>query len=374
MGDDGTQGQEDTAWSAFDDVADSSLPSATFDEPLVWPESPAWEGEPAAGSGEDWIRLPEPVTTLFETELDADSTFPPESDIAVAEQNPPLDLDSVWQATDDEPPAAVYQDDPLGGLGGGGSGTAMEPAESTWTGTPPDSADIGLISTSAHSASPVYAAAGTGANPPWWRRVDMKGGNAAMIGLISLVSLVLLGMFLSVRARNDVPTDSSRTRQPSDDIAATGPLNTIPLTTTVTTTAPGPVINIADLLPPADVAPETGERTTGPVASRSPATAAPAPRATGSSGGGGGGGSTTPATSAAPAATSPPAVEDTAPPDTSPSDTSPPPTSPPVTDTQPPPTSRTTTTMFVFPSIPDRTAPPSSSPPFTMPTFPGIDD
>lgn len=391
MADNETQGQEDTAWWGFDDFADSSLPSATFDEPLVWPESPAWDGLPATGPEGESLRLPEQTSAAAPAEFEDIAIFPPEPEPAVVEPAPQPDLEVQWQATDDDQATTALHRDPLAGLGGGTNGVApatageaaVEPlGESIWAETPRDSGDIGLISTSAHSTSPVYPATDGSGDRPWWRRVDVRSGNAAMIGLISLVSLVLLGMFLSVRARNEVPTDSSQTRRPSNDIAATGPLNTVPLTTTVTTAAPAPAINIADLLPPGDdaaAAPteSTTESTTGSTGSgaRAPATTAAPARSSG--GGGGGGGATTPATSGSPAPTSPPA---TSPPvqDTTPPQTSPPPTSPPVDDTPTPtpPTTRRTTTTFTIPSFPTTpTTGGSNTPPsFTIPTFPGVND
>ncbi|MGI8809974.1 MAG: hypothetical protein ACR2KK_19450 [Acidimicrobiales bacterium] len=302
------------------------------------------------------------------------------------------------QAAEYDPATTVQHREPLAGLGGGSNGAGpviSDPAdpdpfdESIWADPPGLDGDIGLISTSGHPASPVYAAAEGSSEPPWWRRVDVRSGNAAVIGLISLVSVVLLGMFVSVRARNDVPTDSSPTRRPSNDIAATGPVNTIPSPILVTTTAPPPP-KPADLPPPADPgappapAPGPGGTGSGGGGSGAPATTA-APRTGGSSGAGsggggsGGGGSTTPATQApsqpattsAPPPTSPPATS--APPV---EDTTPPPTSPPVDNPpQPPPTSRPRppTTFPSIPSIP--TTPTTSNTSFpSIPPFPAIDD
>jgi len=199
-----------------------------------------------------------------------------------------------------------------------------------------------------------------------WRPFDVRPGNAAMIGLISVVSLVLLGMFLSVRARNnDVPTDASQPRTVTDDIFATGPLNTIPTATTVTattttTTAPAPAINLSELLP-------TTEATTGAAGAGTSGAATPAPSArttppatTGGSGAGSVGGTGGGASAATTPVTQPPATAAPPPPTTE--VTSPPDPPPPVDDTTPttrPPTPTITVTRptFTIPSFPITTRP-----------------
>lgn len=379
MANDEAQGQEDTAWWAFDASADSSLPSASFDEPLVWPESAIWE-EPAPAQPPV-----EPIAAEVPADLDRGPLFPPATDDTAVAAPPLADLDVRWQATGQDDDATVLHDEPLAGLGGG-AGTvgnvdsaALQPLpDSVWDATPHADGDIGLISTSARPTPADYPAAERGADAPRWRRFDLRQGNAAMIGLISLVSLVLLGMFLSVRARNDVPTDTSESRRPSNEIAVTGPLNTLPVTTTVTTRAPAPAINIADLIPATDAgaaAPGTtagasdsggsgsggGGSSTG---SGPPATTTAPGRGSGGSSGGGGG-SPTPATepaSGAPSPTQPPATSPT-----SVADTTPPPSFPTV-NTNPPPTRPTTS--ITYPTIPSVSIPSyTSSRPSS--TFPG---
>ena len=398
MADDEAQGQEDISWWAFDASADSSLPSASFDEPLVWPEAASWE-EPA--TVEPSV---EPIAASeHPADLDGGLLFPPESDDAAVAAAPLPDLDVEWQATGHDDDVTVLHSEPLAGLGGGARsvvpaalGASGEPLpESVWAEPARSDSGIGLISTSAHPTPAVYPAAERGADVPFWRRFDLRQGNAAMIGLISLVSLVLLGMFLSVRARNDVPTDTSQSRRPSNEIAVTGPLNTVPLTTTVTTTpaSPTPAINIADLLPPTDAgAAAAGSGTGTPAASGSggsgsgsggsgsggsgsgsggsgsggSATTAAPSRGSGGSSGGAGGSSTPAAQPAAsspsptqPPATSPPQVEDTTPA-----------TSPPVETTQP----RRTPTSITYPSIPSVSIPSNTSPSFTIPGWFADDD
>ena len=329
MADDEAQGQEDSSRPAFDAFTDSSLPSASF-EPLVWPESRTWDEPPA--------REPEAEALL----------------------------------------GAEHRDDLEGGLGlGGGAkagasvnsrGAALEPLAESTSSAPGANGDIGLISTSALPAPPVHPAAERSSEGPRWRRFDIRQGNAAVVGLISLVSVVLLGMFLSVRARNQVPTDSSQSRRPGNQISVTGSLNTIPLTTTVTTTAPTAArVNIADLLAAVDAgAAPSGDATAADAdgdarsGSGSPATTAAPSR----SGGGprGGGGSTTPATqpaAKAPAPTSPPATSPTVE-DSTPEDMSPPPVDTTLAK-RPMPT-------FTFPTFPTTTAPEDDGPSYTFPS------
>ena len=380
MADDEAQGQEDTAWWAFDASADAALPSASFDEPLLWPESAIWE---APGTAQPAVAGQHP------SDLDGGTLFPPASDDTAVAAAPLPDLDVEWKATEHDDDVTVLHSGPLAGLGGGAdtvapvsSGASMQPlADSIWAETPRADGDIGLISTSAHPVPAFYPAAEGAADRPSWRRFDLRQGNAAMIGLISLVSLVLLGMFLSVRARNDVPTDTSQSRRPSNEIAVTGPLNTVPLTPTVTTPPPVPAINIADLLPATQAgAAEAGTGTSagasgsgasgggaGASASTAPASSAAPSRGSGGSAGGGGGSSapaTQPSASAPsptqPPATSAPAVEDT----------TPPPTSPPVDTTQP----RRTPTTFTPPTIPSVSIPSYTSPSITIPGWFNKDD
>jgi len=311
------------------------------------------------------------------------------------------DLDAVWRTTDTPvvaagPEVTILAPAPLAGLGGGagrratvavpGPGTpgdgpglpaasgarpatvgstgrrpAIEPVpESIWTNEPRDLVGLGPVAIPA-----IYAEAERRAHGPKWRRLDVKPGNAAVIGLISVVSLILLGMFMSVRARNEVPTDVSQPRPSGDQLQVTRPLNTVPLTTTATTTpAPAPAINLSDLLPTTETTTPAGSTGagSGPAtgAGGGPATTAPAttaaPRTTPS----GSAGTTTPATQ--PPTTDPPTTEPTAPPVTS----------PPVDNTSPPTTQRTTTSFtlptYTIPTIP--TTPTSrAGPRFPFPDF-----
>jgi len=326
MADDEAQGQEDPSRPAFDAFTDSSMPSA-FDEPLVWPESRTWDEPPARAPGADPL-----LGAKHPGDLEGGLLFPPTPD----------------------DPVLAHHDQALAGLGGGAEVAA-----------PDADGDMGLIATSALPAPPVYPAAERRSEGPRWRRFDIRQGNAAVVGLISLVSLVLLGMFLSVRARNEVPTDSSQSRRPSNEISVTGSLNTIPLTTTVTTTAPAAGINIADLLPALDAGTAPSGDAAADAGSGSPATTAAPSR--GGTGSGGGGGSTTEATqpaAKAPAPTSPPAISPTV------EDTTPEDTSPTVDTTQP----RRSTPTFNFPSFPTTTAPKDDGRSYTFPSWSDIED
>ena len=378
MADDEAQGQEDPSWPALEAFTDSSLPSA-FDEPLVWPESGTWDAPPTGGPEADPRLLAE-----HRADLDGGPLFPPAPEDSVIEHGPLPDLDVQWQAIGHDDDTTVHHGQALGGLGGGAelaasvdSGPAVERLpESIWS-PPGANGDIGLISTSALPTPPVYPAAERSPEGPLWRRFDLRQGNAAMVALISAVSLVLLGMFLSVRARNDLPTDSSQSRRPSNEISVTGSLNTIPLTTTVTTTAPAAAINIADLLPAAeaDVEPtgdapaaDAGSASGSGSGSGSPATTATPARRTGPSGGGG---STTPA--AAPAAAKAPAP--TSPPVTpAPVDlddtTTPPDTFRRVDTTQP----RRPSATFTVPVFPTTSTPEDDTPSYSVPSWPGTRD
>ncbi len=186
-------------------------------------------------------------------------------------------------------------------------------------------------------APAVYATADGAPGGRRWPRVNVRPGNAAVIALISIASLVLLGMFLSVRARNEVPTDASQTRTPGDGIAVTATLNTVPLTTvpfpTTVPTVPPPAINLADLIP----APTVG-------ASESTATTTATTRPTTSSAG-----ASTATTRPAPQTTATTAAPETTPEPTTPTVTSTPvDTSTPTATTRPP----TPTTTFTWPDIP----------------------
>lgn len=350
MADDETQGQQDTLWWSFDDFADPTLPTVSFDEPLVWPDALVWDDPVDAAPG-DPLPMPEPPfglddDTFFRAAFEVPAEAPPD-------EGPPPEAVIDWGPPAEDPEQSARPADPLGALGGG-AGLAEAGAEPTRARPVDDSiwaqagtagpADTVVLTTTPPVTSPVYA--DTEAGPVGRRRrFDVRPGNIAVIALISLASLVLLGMFLAVRGRDAVRTDTSETRNTTDGIQVTGTLNTVPLTTPAS--APTPTINIAELVPPDDA-------TTTPDAT-SPATA---PRSA-------------TATTAAPTATTarptqPTTATTAAPAPTTPETTTPPPTSPPSSD--PATTIKRTTTSFVRPTTPTYTCP--SIPNFTCPTAP----
>jgi len=331
MADDEAQGQQDSSGPAFDTSPGSSLLSA-FDQPLVWPESTTWDEPPA--------REPTADPLLLGTEP------------------PPAHGDVQWQATERDSDATVHHDQALAGLGGGAEVAA-----------PGTDGNMGLISTTALPTPPVYPAADRHPEGRRGRRFDIRQGNAAVVGLISLVSLVLLGMFLSVRARNELSTDSSQSQRPSDEIAVNGSLNTIPPTTTAPTTAPAAGINIADLLPSLDAGagPSGGGTAAGSGSGSAAPTAAPSGGGTGTGGGSGSPTAATQPAAQAPAPTSPaassPTVEDSPPEETS----------PPAADTTQP---RRPTPTFNFPGFPTTADPDPADdePSYDFPSWSDIDD
>ena len=362
MADDTTKTGEDTSWWDLDVFPDSELPSTSFDEPLEWPETLDW-GELSAAEGD----LPFPGTV----DLESEPIFPPTSHPEPSPPEAPA-ADTQWQATGDDGDSTMPHATVLSGLGGGAPPAVANAAEHTAHERLPDSLWAGDAGAGGNGVPPVvtttipaptFHAEPDGGGGGWRRRFDIRHGNAAVIALISCVSLILLGMFMSVRARNELP-DTSQTRTTSDQIQVHGTLNTVPLTTTVTTT-PAP-INIADLIPPAEDAPT--------------ATAGSGAGTGAGSGGSGGSEGGTPATTAAPARSAPaggggtatqPAAQSTnttaAPQPTGTSETTTPTvTSPPVTQTTLSTPRRTTPT---FPSI-TSTVPDNDGP--TMPSFPGF--
>jgi hypothetical protein len=283
MADETTQAEEETSWWVFDVFADSDLPSTSFDEPLEWPETLDW-GD--VGGDDAELRFPGTydagVTQLSEP------IFPPAAEVepfaASAPPAPPAPPETAPGAAADqgEPTAAVP---PLAALGGASAPRAVPATDRTIHERLPDSiwaadAKVGAAGGGLGGGTTAVMADLDRESPGGWRRrFDLRHGNAPVIALISLVSLVLLGMFLSVRARNDVPTDSSQTRTTSDRIAVQGTLNTVPLTIPNTTLGgPPSTINIADLVP----APDDATTATAPTGSGSGgSTATTAPRATG---------------------------------------------------------------------------------------------
>lgn len=350
MADETTQTGEETSWWDLDIFADSELPSTSFDEPLEWPETLDW-GDYSAGDGD--LQFP------GVGDMESGPIFPPISDPA-----PPA------PAAIAERPATGADGDPtmphitvLSGLGGTPSGAPVaRAAEQTGHERLPDSLWAGggdgdgvrpVVTTP--TAAPTFSSERDGSGG-WRRRFDIRHGNAAVIALISFVSLILLGMFMSVRARNQLP-DTSQTRTTSDQIQVQGTLNTVPLTTTVTTTPPA--INIADLVPPPpeDTTTVTDGGSTGSGGSSAQAPTA-APRSTPAAGGGTG--TTQPAaqptnTTAAPQTTAPP-------------ETTTPTTFPPINQTTTPTTPRRT--VPTFPSLTTTVPDDDTGSNITLPTFP----
>jgi hypothetical protein len=343
MADKETQGQVDTSWSAPAAPTELALSSTGFDEPLVWPESRTWE-EPAEGGAEtSALTLPQAPA-----DSDAEFIFPPVPG-APADAGDGIggDLDAWWEpASSDAAPAmadtggeqdavsTVDHNDPLGGLGGALPAADAALPDSFWAENASSTPGDAFLVTTTLAAPTVYAETER-AGQPRRRRFDIRGGNLAVIGLISLVSLVLLVMFLSVRGRNDSPTDVSQQRTPGDEIAVNTPLNTVQV---VPDTSPPATIDIAGLVP----ATETTEAT---AATNAPATTAATTRTTAAT-------QPTTATTAAPATTST-AVTTTV-------------TTTQVEDTTT--TIRRTTTSFTLPTIPTPTIPPTpTSFPFPFP-------
>jgi len=367
MADETTQTEEETSWWAFDAFADSDLPSTSFEEPLEWPGTFEW-GDFAAGEGD--LRFP------AIDDLASEPIFPEGPEAAPTAAAAPAPAPEAHRQGNAAGDATVPHVTVLSGLGGA-PGPAVPAGDhvshdripdSVWAPGPAGVKGNGngnghggappVLTTTLAAPTP-YAEAGAGAGGGGWqRRFDLRHGNAAVIALISFVSLVLLGMFMSVRARNNVP-DTSQTRTTSDQISVQAPLNTIPLTTTVTTVAPPP-INIADLVPPPEdattVTAGAGAGGSGGSGGTSATTAAPA-RSTPA---GGGTGTTQPA--AQPATTAAPQT-------TAPPETAPPATSAPVDQTTPSSISRRTTPTF--PNI-NTTVPANDGPTYTIPSIPGF--
>lgn len=362
MADEHAQAQ-DHVWEAVDPAPDSPLPAPSFDEPLEWPEtatfapdngrpvlpSDVWPDDATAPATPDGLPI-QAEDQQWLAGLDLGSL-----DQSFAGRNG-TDLDADRDLHLDPLPDSLWAADPV-------AETLSQPEP--------------VVVTSAQPAPTFYAEPDhrPGGRKKW---LEVRHGNAAVVALISFVSLVLVGMFLSVRARNELPTDTSQSRTPTGEIAAQGPLNTIPTPTTTsatTTTAPPPVA-IADLIPAAEAGAGSegaawgGTGSGGGGAPRGGGTTATPSRSTGPSGGSGsGGGGSGPATQ--PADTGPPPTQPTEP-------TSPPPTDPPVEDTTPrvtrPPR---TTTPPTSPDITFPTTPPTEPTPTTSvswPSFPDIPD
>lgn len=355
MADETTQTGEETSWWAFDAFADSELPSTPFDEPLEWPETLEW-GDFSAGD-DTALRFPQI------DDLASEPILPPASAL---EPEPPSRPDPPRQAAGDNGDLTMPHVTVLAGLGGG---TPSPPAadadlgaherlpDSLWA-PAPQAGTRGTPLVTTTIAAPTFRAPPDGGPGGRSRRFELRHGNAAVIALISFVSLVLLGMFMSVRARNNLP--DSQTRTADDQISVQVPLNTVPLTTTVTTAPPTAPINIADLIPPPppeEATTTAGSGSSGSSAGTSATTAAPA-RTTPA---GGSTGTTQPAaqstnTTAAPQTTTPPEVTTPA-------------TSPPADQTTTPTTPRRTPPTF--PSL-STTVTDNTAPTFTIPSIPGF--
>lgn len=361
MADEEPQGQEEASWWGPDAVADPTLPSTGFDQPLEWPDALVWD-EPIAAGGAPQAAGPAPQPEP-PAGMDGDFLFPPDLP-AGADLGSLPELDIDWRppppagagetgeavaadATDD---GDVVPDGPLAGLGGG-SGWSAAPASAAATGglagsiwaEPASGADPLVVTTTMASPSrAVYAETEMGSGGRRRPRFDIRSGNVGVIALISLVSLVLLGMFLSVRSRDDVPTDVSQQQTPSNQIAVTTPLNTVAVNPTTSSTTPG--INIAGLIPATETTETTVSAGTAPATTRAttPATTTPATQPTTAT-------SVTPATPAATTTTT--LVE---PPDDSTSTT----------------TRRATTTTRVS-TIPSSNPPPSFCTAFPTISIPG---
>lgn len=348
MADETTQAEEETSWWLFDALAEAEQPSTSFDEPLVWPEVLDWGdvGDPADG-----LRFPEAYDPRA-FELDG-PIFPPEFDLDPYLPAPPPPVEgpepSAGPPAEGDDQATVAVATPLGALGGASAPPGAPRVdefipESIWAAD----ASAGMAGAAGAAATAVATELDRGPDG-WRRRFDIRHGNAAVIALISFVSLLLLGMFLSVRARDNIPTDTSRTRTTTDQIAVQGTLNTVPLTLPSTTGAPPATINIAELVPAPETTAGGGTGTGGGATGSGGTTATTAPRA----GAGGGTGTTQPA--------SQPTNTTAAPQTTAPSTTA----APPPSTTQPlPPT--TATTVPTTPTTFDFT-PFTAIPGFTIP-------
>lgn len=333
MGDQDTQTQQERSWWAADGSPEDLGSSPSFDEPLEWPDATAWEPLFEGGPPTEPAYVPEDFGTglLFGpapgTAGDDDGGLPTQVHLEPLPQ-------SIWaqDPSGDDPADAVVAT--VAALGGAGTAVAAPTPAAV---TEPDPRRQ--------------------AGPAWLQRFHVRHGSAAIVALACCVSLVLLGMFLSVRARDDLPTQTSDFQPTGTQVATQGSTSLPPPTTAAPTTtlSPPSTISLSDLIP-ADAGGEGGgtSGTTGGTSgttgrTTAPATTAAPSRAAAPSGGAGGGGS-----SAQPTNT-------TAAPDPEP--TSPPATSPPPVDT----TTTPTTARRVQPTIPDFDY---TIPSYTMPSRP----
>ena len=231
MADEDTQGQEDTLWWALDDLPDASSPGTGFDEPLVWPESLVWDDDAAhrrrsrRAAGPARRAADRPRRRVRVPAGDRGARTASCGVDAGADRRPRSQLD--WRRAGGHGLLRRAAGRPGRRSRSRRGATSAVPAarppatgdnlpDSIWsdaTDTAP--VDGRLVSTTPAAATAFYAEADSGRRSSRGRRFDIRHGNAGVIALISLASLVLLGMFLSVRARNDVPTDSSSDPAPA---------------------------------------------------------------------------------------------------------------------------------------------------------------
>lgn len=267
MGDRDTQTQQEPSWWASDAVSEDFASSPSFDEPVEWPDAMAWEALFENGPATQPVYVPDDfgVDLLFGPETganDEDGGPPTEAHL------PPL-------------PASIWAPDPAGD-GDGDSQAAM----ATLGGSATALAEPLSIPAAAATAQ---AGPGRGTGPQWMRRLHVRHRSAAVVALACCVSLVLLGMFLSVRARDDLPTQTTQLEPTGDQIATRQPFYPPPQPTTTATTAPPASISLSDLIPADAAGTEAGGTTATTARATAPATTAAPSRSAAPSGGGGGG-------------------------------------------------------------------------------------
>ena len=325
MGDQDTQTQQERSWWAADGSPEDFASSPAFDEPLEWPDATAWEQLFEGGPPTQPAYVPE--------DFGAGLLFPEAAPVEDGGGGRPTEAhleplpQSIWapDPSGDDQTDSARTAATVAALGGSGTAVAVP--------TP-----VAETETRPH---------GHRAGPAWLQRFHIRHGSAAVVALACCVSLVLLGMFLSVRARDNLPTQTSDFQPAGGEIVTQASTSVPPPTTAPPTTASPPSSISLSYLIPADAADGSGTggttaRTTAPATTAAPSrSAAPS----GGSGGGSGSGQQPTNTTAAP----------------DPEPTTPPATSPPPDDT----TTTPTTARRINPTIPDYTIPT-----FTVPTWP----
>jgi hypothetical protein len=329
MGDQDTQLQQERQWWAADG-SEELASSPSFDEPLQWPDAAAWEDLFEGGPPTQPAYVPEDFGAGL---LFSEAAAAPDDD----------DGGPATQAHLEPLPQSIWAPDPSAG----------DPDDAVVAATVAALGGSGTAVAAPTPAAVADADHGRLAGPAWLQRLQIRHGSAAVVALACCVSLVLLGMFLSVRARDDLPTQTSDT-QPAGQVATQASTSVPPPTTaaTSTTASPPSTLSLSDLIPAGAATDGSGTGgtggTAGTTARTSPATTAAPSRSAAPSGGSGGGSSAQPTnTTAAP----------------EPEPTSPPPTSPPQQDT----TTTPTTARRVLPTIPDFDY---TIPSYTIPSFP----